>query len=76
MYSAERKNQANIAAAHSVPTTFDAQMLRSFRTASGISGSRTRLSMSTNATTSTAAAASRPSVVPDVHPFWLPLTIA
>ena len=39
------KNQANIAAAHSTPTTLAVATLRSRNRPSGISGARTRASM-------------------------------
>ena len=70
------KNHANIAAAHSVPTTFAVATLRSLTMRSGISGSRTRDSIRTKSASSAAAATSSPTVCADVQPFELPFTIA
>ena len=51
-------------------------MLRSLRTPSGMSGSRTRVSITKKPAISTAAAASRPSVSAESQPFLFPFTIA
>src|SRR5262245_45042593 len=65
-----------MAAAHSTPTTFAVDTLRSRNRPSGTSGASTRASMITKMARSTAAAVSRPSVRPEVHPHALPFTIA
>ena len=70
------KNHANIAAAHSTPTTLAVATLRRRNSPSGMSGAATRASMARNSAISTAAAASSPSVVAHVHPASLPFTIA
>ena len=70
------KNQANMAAAHSTPTTFAVATLRSRNRPSGMSGARTRASMPRKSARSAAATASRPIVWTDVQPASLPFTIA
>ena len=76
MYSAEMKNQANIAAAHNTPTTLAVATLRSLNSVSGINGCLTLASMAMNSASSSAAAPSNDSVRSDVKPASLPPTIA
>src|SRR5215831_2803679 len=76
MYSAEMKNHANIAAAHSTPTTLAVDRLRSLNSVSGISGCATRASMAMNNATPAHAAPSSVSVRAEVQPASLPPTIA
>ena len=70
------KNQANMAAAHSAPTTLAVERLRRRKSRSGMSGLRTRDSIRRKTAASTAAAASKPSVRAERHPASLPLTMA
>ena len=70
------KNHANMAAAHSTPTTLAVATLRRRKRPSGTSGERTRASMPRNKASSTTAAASRPVVCVEVQPASLPFTIA
>ena len=58
MCSAEMKNQANIDAAQSAPTTFATARLRTRQKRSGMSGAATRDSMKRKAASSSAATAS------------------
>ncbi|MNT07314.1 hypothetical protein D3C72_1420140 [compost metagenome] len=74
MYSAEMKNHANMAAAHSTPTTLATDTLRSLNRPSGISGCCTRASMAMKTASSTTAAPSRPIVCVEPQPASLPLT--
>src|SRR5258706_5829782 len=76
MYSAEMKNHANSAAAHSTPTTLAVATLRSANMRSGKIGCDTRDSMVRNAINSARAIASCASVCADVQPAWLPFTMA
>ena len=55
---------------------FAVATLRSLKMPSGTSGELTRASMTRKTASSTAAAASRPSVWVDVQPASLPFTIA
>lgn len=68
------KNQANIAAAHSTPTTFETETLRSRNRPSGISGCFTLASMAMKIASSATAVPSRPSVCAERQPASLPLT--
>ena len=70
------KNQANMPAHQSTPTTLAMATLRSLNIASGISGALTRDSMTRKAAKSTPATASRPSVCAESQPAWLPSMIA
>jgi hypothetical protein len=70
------KNHANMPAAQSTATRFAADTLRSLKSDSGISGARTRDSMTRNATSSATAAPSFDSVATVVQPVSLPLTMA
>ena len=76
MYSAERKNQANIDAAQSTPTAFAVETLRRRNMASGISGWATRASIARKIASSAVAAPSRPSVCTEAQPALLPLITA
>ncbi|CAB3697368.1 hypothetical protein LMG26696_05219 [Achromobacter pulmonis] len=76
MYKADTKNHANMAAAHSTPTTLAVATLRRRNSASGINGSATRASIRRNSAISSAAAPSRPSDCAEVQPASLPLTTA
>src|SRR5690606_9182469 len=76
MYSAEIKNQANIAAAHSTPTAFAVARLRNRNRPSGINGERARDSINRNAASSAADSVSSPIDWIEVQPAWLPLTTA
>ena len=75
-YKADRKNQANIAAAQKTPTTFAVATFRSLKRRSGTSGELTRASIATKIANSTAAAVSRPIVRAVAQPTSLPLTMA
>ena len=75
-YCAERKNAANMAAAHSTPTTSAVARLRSLNSASGTSGELTVVSMYRKTRKTASDTPSRPSVSNDVQPFLSPLTIA
>ena len=75
-YWAERKNQANIAAAQRTPTVFETEMLRCLKSRSGTRGAETRDSITRKSPSNAAAAPSRPSVCAEVQPAWLPFTIA
>ena len=70
------KNQANIAAAHSTPTTLAVATLRSRKSPSGTSGDATRVSSTTNAPSRIAETPSRPSVRAEAQPASFPFTIA
>ena len=65
-----------MAPAHSTPTTLETDTFRSRKMPSGTSGDRTRDSITRKTTSSTPAAASRPSVRAVVQPTSLPFTIA
>ncbi len=76
MYSADKKNHANMDAAQSTPTTLEMARLRRRSRASGTRGAATRDSMAANTASSTADAPSRPSDCAEVQPASLPLTMA
>ena len=76
MYSALRKNHANIAAAQKTPTTLAVEKLRILKSRSGTSGERTCDSSQRNTASNTAEPPRSPSVCVEVHPAWFPFTIA
>ncbi|CUJ06424.1 Uncharacterised protein [Achromobacter aegrifaciens] len=76
MYSADTKNHANMAAAHSTPTTLAVATLRRRNSPSGISGDSTRASIVRNSAISAAAAPNRVNDCVEVQPASLPLTTA
>ena len=73
MYSADRKNHANIAAAHSTAITFASATLRDANSESGISGCA-RLAIAMNSASAAAAPISA-TVCVDSQPASLPPTI-
>src|SRR5262247_4083271 len=75
-YRADKKNQANIAAAHKTPTTLAIERFRRRKSPSSTSGAGVLISIATNSVSRTQAPASSLSVRPDVQPSWLPFTIA